>query len=330
MGYIFDALNQYWKGDGDNDHNAANRFVPPPASADSDQTPDDCDADPRPTARSDTPATPGGLPGPDQNDDPAPEPLKFGEHAKTIDVDKLSIDDRMVAITEPSSVMAEEYRSLRTGILAKWDQKRHLVHTITSATPREGKTITTLNLGVAFSELRNRRTAVLEADLRLPQFEKMMSLPPQPGLVGLLEGQTDLSGAVHRLMNDRLHVITAGRKIDNMRAVQMLSGSAMAALVQTLRQSYDHVIIDTPPVIELADAGILGTISDEVLLIARMNRTPRPLVDQAIRTLTSYNVFIGGLVATDQPRDRRQYYKYGYKYGYSYDDNPAYTSQKAA
>ena len=105
-----------------------------------------------------------------------------------------------------------------------------------------------------------------------------------------------------------------------MHAVQLLSGAPMASLIESLRKSYDHVIIDTPPVIELADAGILGTLSDEVLLIARMHRTPQPLVEQAIRTLTSYNTAIGGLIATDQKRARRRYYyyKYGYKQGYGY------------
>ncbi len=250
------------------------------------------------------------------------EPLKFDAPPNVSGVDTASVwfDDRLVALTEPGSVMAEEYRSIRTSMLAKWEHRRHLVHTITSATPQEGKTITTLNLGISFAELRNRRIAVLEADLRLPLFDKMIGLPRSPGLVGLLEGKATLTESIHRLMNDRLHVIPAGRRVGNMHAVQLLSGSTMASLIESLRKSYDHVIIDTPPVIELADAGILGTLSDEVLLIARMHRTPKPLVEQAIRTLTSYNTMVGGLIATDQKRARRRYYyyKYGYKQGYGY------------
>ena len=117
-----------------------------------------------------------------------------------------------------------------------------------------------------------------------------------------------------------------------MQAVQLLSSEAMASLLSRLRQNYDHVFIDTPPVIELADAGVLGTISDEVLLIARMNRTPRALVEQAIRTLNSYNASVGGIIATDQQRSKRRYYyyKYGYKYGYGYHYNTGHASSKAA
>lgn len=105
----------------------------------------------------------------------------------------------------------------------------------------------------------------------------------------------------------------------------------MASLMKKLRSSYDHVIIDTPPVLELADAGILGSVSNEVLLIARLNQTPRALIEQAIRILSSYNAPVGGLIATDQQRpQRRYYYKYGYKYGYSHDYTTHLDASKAA
>ncbi len=236
------------------------------------------------------------------------------------------VDDRLVAALKPSSLMAEEYRSIRTGILARWNHRSHLVHTITSATPQEGKTITSLNLGLSFAELHNRNTVVIEADLRLPQFGKLLNLPKGPGgpggaggpgLVGLLHGECGMEQAIHEVGPNRLHVIPAGRRIDN-NAVQLLSGREMSALIKSLRSRYDHVIIDTPPVIELADAGILGAQSDDVLLIVRLNRTPKPLIEQAIRTLASYNAPVAGMLATDQqPHMRRYHSKYGYSYRYS-------------
>ena len=227
------------------------------------------------------------------------------------------VDDRLVAALKPSSLMAEEYRSIRTGILARWKHRSHLVHTITSATPQEGKTITSLNLGLIFAELHSRNTIVIEADLRLPQFSKLLKLPKSPGLVGLLKGECSLDQAIHEVGPNRLHVIPAGRRIDN-NAAQILSGKEMSSLIKTLRTKYDHVIIDTPPVIELADAGILGSQSDDVLLIVRLNRTPKPLIEQAISTLSSYNAPVAGILATDQqPHMRRYHNKYGYSYRYS-------------
>lgn len=292
MGYVFDALNQ--AGD-DADHEA----TPPQAAA--------------------TPGVPEtfteieaaeALGEPTQ---PTPEPIR-------LDPAQIArLDDRLVGLTHPGAIMAEEYRAIRTSILARWEQKRHLVHTITSATPQEGKTITSLNLGLSFSELRNRQTIVIEADLRLPTFAKLMPVHEGPGLIALLRGEASLDRVIQRFADRNLSVIPAGGR-SNSDAVQLLSSPVAAELLTRLRQRYDHVIIDTPPVIELADAGILGAQSDEVLLVARMQRTPRTLVEQAVRTLGSYNAPVAGLIATDHKRLRRRYYSYRYGYRYAYHD----------
>ncbi|MBI1338143.1 MAG: AAA family ATPase [Phycisphaera sp.] len=228
-----------------------------------------------------------------------------------------TVDERLVGLTDPASVMAEEYRSIRTGILARNRQRRHLIHTITSATPREGKTITSLNLGLIFSELHNRRTIVIEADLRLPQFAKLLDLGETPGVVNVIQDGVDLADAIISVGDNNLHILPAGESVAD-KAVSILTSGTMASILRTLKQTYDHVIIDTPPVVELADAGILGAMSDEVLLVARMNQTPRPLVEQAIRTLASYDAPAAGLIATDQKRSSHQYYRYGYGYRYRY------------
>ncbi|MEM9452511.1 MAG: CpsD/CapB family tyrosine-protein kinase, partial [Cyanobacteria bacterium P01_E01_bin.6] len=155
----------------------------------------------------------------------------------------------------------------------------HLVHTITSATPQEGKTITSLNLGLSFAEIRARKTVVIEADLRLPTFEKLMPLGGQPGLINYLRGEAAPDEIIRTIGEDGLNIIPAVGRASN-EAVQLLSGPRMTQLLETLRARFDHVIIDTPPVLELADAGILGAVSNDVLLIARMNRTPQTLIEQ--------------------------------------------------
>jgi len=239
----------------------------------------------------------------------------------TIQTDLSAIDDRLVAIGKPASVVAEEYRAVRTGLLARWEQRRHLVHTITSATPQEGKTVTSLNLGLSFAELHNRRTVVVEADLRLPQFSKLLGLAECPGLLGYLENRADLRQIIQGVGENGLHVIQAGGRAND-RSVQLLSSREMATLLTELRRQYDHVIIDTPPVVELADAGILGGRSDEVLLVVRMNVTPHPLVEQAIRTLSHYKTPVAGIIATAHRRGlRRYYYRNGYGYHYRYYDS---------
>ncbi|MGB0767414.1 MAG: CpsD/CapB family tyrosine-protein kinase [Phycisphaeraceae bacterium] len=228
------------------------------------------------------------------------------------------LDDRLVAMTSPASAMSEEYRSIRTSILARHENERHLVHTITSATPQEGKTITCVNLGLSFAELRNRDTIIIECDLRLPTFGKLLNCDTErPGLIDFLRGQAKLADVIQKVEGSPLHIIPAGGRVSD-EAVQMISSQRMSGLIQGLRAKYDHVLIDTPPVLQLADAGILGSQSEEVLVVARMRRTPRPLVEQAINTLTSYNAQVSGIIATDNPRSRGKAYQYGYRYGYGY------------
>jgi capsular exopolysaccharide synthesis family protein len=290
MGYVFDAISQ------DDDRSGRKPADAMPAMA------------PRldePTLR---------LGGPSVHEHEPAEPT-----AELTPAQLARLDERLVALTEPQGLMAEEYRAIRTGLLARWQNKKHLVHTITSATPQEGKTITSLNLGLSFSELRNRRTLVIEADLRLPQFGKLLDLKEGPGLVHVLRGETDVESTIQRIDEIGMDVIPAGTRAQN-DAVQLLSSNRMSQLLNQFRQRYDHVILDTPPVVELADAGILGAQSDDVLLIVRMERTPKSLVEQAIRTLESYNAPVAGMIATDQKRHLRRYYyyRYGYRYRYSY------------
>ena len=280
----------------------------------------------------------GGFDEHDEHDDApdtlgAIEPIKTSRHIELSERRLKKMDDRIVMLTEPGSQFAEEYRSIRTSLLARWQNKRNLSHVITSATPQEGKTITSLNLGLTLAELRSRRTIIVEADLRLPAFAKLLKLEDGPGLVNYLRGEVTLEEATQRVGDDGAYLLAAGdRAFDD--AVSLLSSSRMQALLEHLRQRFDHVVIDTPPVIELADAGVLGGLSDEVLLIARMRRTSSRLIEQAIQTLSSYNAPVGGVIATDHRTGFGRYYAYRYhyryRYGYRSRDHDYRKSRKAA
>ncbi|MEM7680360.1 MAG: hypothetical protein AAF288_00235 [Planctomycetota bacterium] len=241
-----------------------------------------------------------------------------------------SIDERLVAVTNPASPMSEDYRSTRTSILARHENRKGIVHMITSATPLEGKTLTTVNLGLSFAELRNRRTIILEADLRLPNFAELMSLGNPAGLIGYLRQEATLEQATSRLSDDGLAVIPAGGRAPK-DAVSLLASRRMSELIARLRTEYDHVIIDTPPVTDLADAGIIGALVDEVLVIARMRRTPRSLIERALRTLQSYHANVGGFIATDnQPKAHGSYaYRYRYRYRDRYNYRAGSSERRA-
>jgi len=324
MGYVFDAIARNGPDDPKNPGKSpvfeAGTLPPSPPA-------DDSVGDALIAEFDDAPAPIELRYHPEPESDVAPAVAPRAASDAAILAEPSQYDDRLVAVTNPSSLMTEEYRSIRTSLLARWQNRSHLVHTITSATPQEGKTITSVNLGLTFAELRACKTVIVEADLRLPTFDKLLGRQSNVGLIQHLRGEATLDQIVQPLDGHPLHVIPAGGRTCG-DAVQLLSGPRLQLLLAQLRKRYDHVIIDTPPVVELADAGIVGKHSDEVLLVVRMNRTPRTLVEQAIRTLQSYNAPVAGAIATDQARSRHKYYyyRYGYRYGYGY----GYTSRKAA
>lgn len=303
MGYIFDALNQQ----------AADPHDRPPGHAGAAMPAAYAQRGAAAHLSPDHGQPMGILP---QEDDMPPAPgLRVERIVELDEAQRQRIDDRVVVLTAGASPLSEEYRLLRTSLLSRWSHRRHLIHTITSATPQEGKTMTSLNLALSMAELRRRRTLVVEADLRLPTFGKLLPLDDGPGLVAYLRGEAELGDCIQSV-DGGLHVLAAGAS-GCTDAVQLFSNGRLEAALRELRQNYDHVIIDTPPVIELADAGIVGALSDEVLVVARMQRTPRELVEQAVRVLGSYQTRLGGLIATDEHRvGKRYYYRYRYHYRY--------------
>ncbi len=287
MGFVFEAMSKAG--------NAGPRSTPPPAEG---PTPD--------------------LPMPQEPEPSAPSAALRGK--PVVDDEAINnIDDRLVCLTDPACVMSEEYRGIRTRLLVHWQQQRNLVHTITSATPREGKSITSMNLGLSLAEQADRRVVVIECDLRLPCFAKLLNLPDGPGLVQLLKKQVPLNVAMSATPTSHMSVIAAGSPAPD-EATQLLGSDTMSDLLSQLRNKFDHVILDTPPVLELADAGIVGRQSDDTLVVVRMNRTPQPLIDQAIRTLQSYDARISGSILTDRHESSLGRSGYGYRYAGHYHE----------
>jgi Mrp family chromosome partitioning ATPase len=257
--------------------------------------------DPVPAAprEADAPAPAVNL-APDPADAPGPlAALAPQEPAMTADASR--IDERLEVLHQPASAVSEQFRAIRTGMLARWQNQRHMVHAFTSAQPQEGRTLTVLNLGLCFAELSQRRVLVLEADLRRPHFAAYMGLPEGPGLAEVLEQRASIAQAAATVASARLDVIAAGHALGN-QALQVLSSPATVGLLGELRRRYDHVLIDTPPVLPFADAGILGALSDEIILVTRLNLTPLALVRQAVSILAGYNAPVAGLIATEHTR----------------------------
>ena len=212
------------------------------------------------------------------------------------------------------SAITEQYRSIRTQILARCRNRRLQTHVLTSSTPEEGKSVTTVNLGIAFSELKDQKILLLEGDLRRPAFSKLFDRKGAPGLIQLLRGELDdVEQALQPTVYANLQFMPAGGR-DLVSSTELLSSPRMADLLKELRSRYDHIFVDTPPIVTVTDPAILGALCDQTLLVVRLNKTPVEYADRAKRLLRAANCELGGVILTHLqhyvPKYLYSYYRY--------------------
>jgi len=205
---------------------------------------------------------------------------------------------------------AEEYRALRTNLLAQYSDERFCV-LVTSAEAGEGKTVSTLNLALVLAERQERRTIVIDADLRKRTVASLLRIENSPGLADVLRGGTRLESVVRPTAYHNLFVIPAGQS-KQAEVGELLGRPELEEAVAELRQQYDYCLFDTPPITIASDAGMLGRATREALLVVRMNKTRRESVDRAIGLLHAANVKPIGMILTHQ-----RYYIPNYLYRYS-------------
>jgi capsular exopolysaccharide synthesis family protein len=195
-----------------------------------------------------------------------------------------AVDRRVVTLTAPASVAAEQYRTLYYRLERMREVKPMKVIAFTSALPGEGKTVTAVNLALAAAKANTeRRILLIDADLRCSQVGSVLGIRSKQGLAELLAGDCDVRDVVRRFNATRLAVIPAGTTPED--PTQVLAGSRMKQLFKAVRDNFDEVYIDLPPTLPFADATILGHQADGVLMVIRANVTPTKAVNQAVEQL---------------------------------------------
>ncbi len=192
----------------------------------------------------------------------------------------------------PQSPLAESFRSLRTNIQFHALEKDVKSIVLTSTIPQEGKTVVASNLGITLAQA-GLRTLVLGTDLRKPTLYKIFGLDPFPGLTDLLLGNSDLPNTIRTVADimmgklsmdeimltpgiDNLHVITCGTMLYN--PTELMHSSKFKDLLQELRDQYDVILMDSPPMISATDASILSMNSDGTLLVYRAGEVARGIL----------------------------------------------------
>ncbi|MBZ5733285.1 polysaccharide biosynthesis tyrosine autokinase [Nocardioides sp. TRM66260-LWL] len=202
----------------------------------------------------------------------------------------------------------EAYRKLRTNIsyLDPDNPPRALL--VTSSQPKEGKTTTAANLAATLAQ-SGRRVILLDADLRRPSIAKQLGLVPDVGLTNVIAGRATISEVVQQV--DSFDVVTSGPIPPN--PSELLGSNAFARLVETLKVSYDAIVIDSPPVLAVTDAAVMSTCADTVLLVCKANSTRRQELIRALDGLAAVDARVAGVVLNQMPVNSAVYYSYEYR-----------------
>ena len=220
------------------------------------------------------------------------------------------VDERIVTLFDPRSPISEQYRILRTNLLSLRAGKAIKVILLSSSLHSEGKSVSSVNLGITLAnDTNNRRVLVVDADLRAGTIHNLLGIRPKIGLSDLLAKEIPWREALVGTPLPNLSVIPRG--ITPPHPAELLASQKMRGLVAEMRAAYDFVIIDAPPIIPLADPGILGGLTDGAVLVIRAGKTQRKMAQQALSLLEQANVKTLGCILTHVENRAPEYiYRY--------------------
>lgn len=199
-----------------------------------------------------------------------------------------------VAATQPTSPAAEQYRLLRTRLEGRDHGRRAQLVLVTSPGPGDGKTTTSANLALTMAQDFNHNVLLVEADLRRPSLAGLCGLTPERGLVDVVVGAAPLEDVMVKLPEQHLVVLPAGQTTN--RSTELLGSSIMARLIETLRNRFDRIVVDCPPV-TLADTHVLARLADGILIVVRAGMTSRLALEHALEGVERDRIV--GLVLND-------------------------------
>jgi len=219
----------------------------------------------------------------------------------------------LISVTNPKSPISEAYRTLRTNISFSAVDEDLRVIMVTSAGPGEGKSTTVANLAATYAQ-SDKRTVLIELDLRKPTVHKTFKLSNRLGISHVLTKQATLDEVIQDTDIPNLSAITAGMIPPN--PSELVGSKALGAILEQLKEQFDQIIIDTPPVLALTDAQLISTHCDGVVLVAEAGKVKRSALLDAKERLNIVKARIVGVVLNNAKRkvkDDYYYYYYGHE-----------------
>jgi protein-tyrosine kinase len=188
----------------------------------------------------------------------------------------------------PNAHATEQFRTLRSRLYQLQKDSPLQKILVTSSVAGEGKTFVSTNLVHAIVQRTGSRALIIDADLRRPRLHKVLGAPCTPGLSNYLNGTADQTKIVQQGTDEGLFFIPAGDVVDN--PSELLSNGKMKTLLDLLAPLFEWVVVDSPPCLPVADAGVLAHLCDGVLVVVRANSTPAAAVQKTCQEMEGRNV----------------------------------------
>ena len=217
----------------------------------------------------------------------------------------------IISYNDPKSVISEQYRAIRTNIeYSNVDQNTKTI-LVTSSDKNEGKTTTVSNLAVSFANL-NKKVLLIDCDLRNASIHKMFKINNIYGLTDILAKDRAVDKCIQETELENLYVLTAGAIPPN--PAEILSSEKMKNLIEDLKNIYDYIFIDTPPIGLVTDAGVLSSFIDGVVLVVKSESVEKKYLEETKKKLDAVDARILGAILNaykSEPKDYKYYSYYG-------------------
>ncbi len=220
----------------------------------------------------------------------------------------------ILAVKNSNDIAIESLRSIRTAIHFALANAKNNIIMIAGPSPEVGKSFISTNLATIFAQ-GDKRVLLIDADMRRGYMHKYFDVDVKPGLSELLSGQADLQKVLHKTQVTNLDVITRGKSPTN--PSEILSSNQFKELLEQLQSQYDHIIIDTPPVLAVTDGIIISQYTDVNLIVARYAKSQMKELELTVNRFEQAGVKVNGFILNDIQRASAGY-GYGYNYAYAY------------
>ena len=213
---------------------------------------------------------------------------------------------RRIALLEPESFIAEQFRMLRSRIDSLAAESPLKTIAITSANAAEGKSNVAINLGVVTSMGVGQRILLVDCDMRRPMIHRSLGVEPQQGLAEVLTGRCSVDDAIIKVEGTNLDIL--GVRLQPQNPSELLASREMRDLLEEVRGRYDRVILDTPATLGLPDSKIVAGLCDGYLMVVRAGQTPREEVEAALEVLDRGRAIGLVLNGAEMGHERYAYY----------------------